>query len=349
MGFAARPQMPALSPAPWLSLQGTEFENYLHSVFTSLGYRVTTTKAHGDQGVDFVIEGRSRRIAVQAKGASAQGVPHSAVQAAYTGKAVFGCDACAIITNGHFTPAAQEVANAVFCTLIDCARLPELTAGNIYPPCDDPRVGLPTASVARPDLPQRTEKRPEKERSSRQRSRVGMGCGCVVGIVCIAGIVLGAFAVCSWMGIDLRDLATRYGQQAIAKVTATGPEEPKTAADKPPPGAGPGLQPSRRSADPVVNPPVQVPDERPAEDPAEAAERLKREAEIKARIEAEEREKAAKAEQQAEQRASARLKLIRQLIEDRKIDTAKFRLEKLIEDYPKTKAAEEARQLLKRL
>jgi hypothetical protein len=176
-----------------------------------------------------------------------------------------------------------------------------------------------------------------------------MGCGCVIGLICIGGIVLGAFAVCSRMGIDLWDLATQYGQQAVAKVTTTGPEESKAPASQPALADSPGPPATKRGADPVVHPPVQGADERPVEDPAEAAERAKREAELKARIEAEEREKAAKAARVAEQRATSRLKFAQQLLEAGKKEDAKFRLQKLIEDYPDTKAAAEARQLLKRL
>src|SRR5262249_48883107 len=61
----------------------------------------------------------------------------------------------------------------------------------------------------------------------------------------------------------------------------------------------------------------------------------------------------AKAEQWAkdeakrkEQSAAAKLKLIRQLLADGKKDAAKARLEQLINDYPGTKAAGEAKELL---
>jgi hypothetical protein len=49
-----------------------------------------------------------------------------------------------------------------------------------------------------------------------------------------------------------------------------------------------------------------------------------------------------------QQSAAAKLKLIRQLLADGKKDAAKARLEQLINDYPGTKAAEEAKELLDR-
>jgi hypothetical protein len=51
----------------------------------------------------------------------------------------------------------------------------------------------------------------------------------------------------------------------------------------------------------------------------------------------------------AELVAASRLKLIKQLIDDGKADRAKMRLQDLLKEYPKTKAADEARELLKKL
>jgi hypothetical protein len=96
---------------------------------------------------------------------------------------------------------------------------------------------------------------------------------------------------------------------------------------------------------------------RDAEERARAEERAKRDAEARAKREAEAK---AKADQEAERLArqksqkdenvaAARLALIKQLLEEKRYDVAKFRLERLVKEYPDTKAAAEARKMLKKL
>jgi hypothetical protein len=343
------PQSPVEESAPWVGLKGTEFEDYVRGVFATLGYRVTTTKTRGELGVDFLVEGRGRKIGVLVESNPMAQVSTTAVHAVFTGKAIHGCDACAIITNGRFSAAALEVAAAVFCTVIDGQRLPELTAGQIYPSCDDPRFSFPVSPPGRADLAGQAVARPEKEKRSSRSPAIGGGCGCVIGLACIAATLLATVAVCEALGIDWRAIATKYASQAAAKVRPADPVKP-SAAPAEASSAARGTPPAtQHGQDAVPEPPAQSPEEREADQAKVAAERTRREAEEKARQEAEEREKAAEAERLAERRASAKLGLIQQLIKDGRIDTAKFRLQQLIRDYPKTKAAEEARQLLKRL
>jgi hypothetical protein len=61
------------------------------------------------------------------------------------------------------------------------------------------------------------------------------------------------------------------------------------------------------------------------------------------------RRKAAETARKAEQAADAKLTLAKSLLRDGKADKARVRLEEIVKDYPESKAAEEARTLLKGL
>lgn len=62
-----------------------------------------------------------------------------------------------------------------------------------------------------------------------------------------------------------------------------------------------------------------------------------------------ETEKPADDADKAEMLAASRLKLAKQIQADGKLDRARERYESIVKDYPKTKAADEARELLKKL
>jgi restriction system protein len=59
-----------------------------------LGFSVRKTKVTGDQGVDLIVEGEGRLIAVQAKGYTGS-VGNKAVQEVYAGMAFYG-HTCAV-------------------------------------------------------------------------------------------------------------------------------------------------------------------------------------------------------------------------------------------------------------
>ena len=48
-------------------MSGLEFERVCGEIFQRLGYKVTVTKASGDQGADLLLERQGRRIVVQTK------------------------------------------------------------------------------------------------------------------------------------------------------------------------------------------------------------------------------------------------------------------------------------------
>jgi hypothetical protein len=116
----------------WRSLRGVAFEDYLADVFRVLGFHVETTKTSGDQGVDLIVTGHGRKIAVQAKGYG-QSVGNKAVQEAFAGMRFYHCPECAVITNSKFTTGAFALAVTMpECKLIDGACLPDLVRGNIF-------------------------------------------------------------------------------------------------------------------------------------------------------------------------------------------------------------------------
>jgi hypothetical protein len=115
----------------WRSMRGTAFEDFLARVFEALGYQVKRTKASGDQGVDLIVTGNGRRIAVQAKGYS-ESVGNHAVMEIVAGMTFYQCDCCVVITNSHFTSGAVALARANKCRLIDGSQIPDLIEGRVY-------------------------------------------------------------------------------------------------------------------------------------------------------------------------------------------------------------------------
>jgi hypothetical protein len=117
--------------ADWRSLRGTAFEDFVGQVFEELGYTVEKTKVTGDQGVDLIIRGKGRTIAVQAKGYEGT-VGNGAIQEVYAGMAFYRCWECVAVTNSYFTSGAIDLARSVGCTLIDGRHIPELIDGQLY-------------------------------------------------------------------------------------------------------------------------------------------------------------------------------------------------------------------------
>jgi hypothetical protein len=115
----------------WRSLRGTAFEDFVAEIFEELGFTVEKTKASGDQGVDLIVTGRGRRIAVQTKGYKGS-VGNKAIQQVYAGMALYQCRECAAVTNSSFTSGAIDLARSVGCRLIDGRGIPRLIEGELY-------------------------------------------------------------------------------------------------------------------------------------------------------------------------------------------------------------------------
>jgi len=115
----------------WRAMRGVDFEQFLVRAFEMLGYQVQTTKASGDQGADLLVTGKGIKLAVQAKGYDSS-VGNHAVMEVVAGMHFYQCVSCAVITNSHFTPTAEKLAQANGCRLIDGAHIPDLIEGRIF-------------------------------------------------------------------------------------------------------------------------------------------------------------------------------------------------------------------------
>lgn len=67
------------------------------------------TKASGDQGVDLIVVGGGKKIAVQCK-LYAGAVGNDAVQQVMAGRVYYGCDVACVVTNSTFTKSAKDLA-----------------------------------------------------------------------------------------------------------------------------------------------------------------------------------------------------------------------------------------------
>lgn len=97
---------------------GVEFENYLYTLFSDMGYRVETTKASGDYGADLILKRGGEKIVIQAKRYSKK-VGVNAIREAYTAKTYYRCTQSWVVTNNYFTRNAIELARETNVVLID--------------------------------------------------------------------------------------------------------------------------------------------------------------------------------------------------------------------------------------
>lgn len=106
------------------SAGGYDFERFLGTLFKRLGYKVQLTGMSGDFGADLVLtDPRTReRIVVQAKHYSSNlGV--KPVQEVVAAKSHYAANACWVVTNSTFTPAARRLATDNSVVLVDGQEL----------------------------------------------------------------------------------------------------------------------------------------------------------------------------------------------------------------------------------
>lgn len=115
----------------WRTLRGIPFEKFIAEIFTELGFSVQETKATGDQGVDLIVKGKQRVLAIQCKG-YANSVGNGAIQEVFAGMRHYQCHECAVITNSGFTSGAVALAQSVGCKLLDEQDIPKLIEGMIF-------------------------------------------------------------------------------------------------------------------------------------------------------------------------------------------------------------------------
>lgn len=112
----------------WRDMRGVPFEQFVEEVFNCLGYQTERTKASGDQGIDVIATKNGKRWGIQCKGYT-DNVGNGAVQEAHTGRTIYNCDQCMVVTNSGFTRAAQEAAHHTGCVLVAGTDIPELIRG----------------------------------------------------------------------------------------------------------------------------------------------------------------------------------------------------------------------------
>ncbi len=99
------------------AMAGVEFENYVAARLDRAGWRVGTTPAAGDYGVDLIAEKDGRRVAVQCK-RYGKPVGVAAVQQVVSGARHHGCTRSIVVSNQEFTSAAKQLAHTHGCQLI---------------------------------------------------------------------------------------------------------------------------------------------------------------------------------------------------------------------------------------
>ncbi len=105
-------------------MTGLEFENFICTLFTKMGYITELTKQTGDQGIDVIASKNSNRIGIQAKCYS-NTVGNSAIQEVTAGKKFYNCDKVIVVTNNYFTSSAEQLAQANEVILWDRNMLKE--------------------------------------------------------------------------------------------------------------------------------------------------------------------------------------------------------------------------------
>ncbi len=99
------------------TMSGLEFELFLKSLFGKMGYKVETTVATGDFGVDLILT-KGRKVIVQAKRYKGK-ISVSAIQEVCAAKQHYQIFNACVVTNSYFTKPAIELAKTNGIVLID--------------------------------------------------------------------------------------------------------------------------------------------------------------------------------------------------------------------------------------
>jgi hypothetical protein len=108
-------------------MNGQEFEQFLATLFSKMGYETAVTKSSGDQGIDVIASKGGIKIGIQAKCFSGS-VGNGAIQEAVAGRNYYNLDKAIVVTNSEFTNSAKELAEANSVILWDRIILKEKIA-----------------------------------------------------------------------------------------------------------------------------------------------------------------------------------------------------------------------------
>jgi restriction system protein len=103
------------------------FENFCADLLECAGWKVSTTKASGDQGADVIAKKNGCKVVLQCKQYS-KPVGNASVQEAFAAKAHYGADAAAVVTNASYTKSASALAKSTGVLLLHPEELPNLTS-----------------------------------------------------------------------------------------------------------------------------------------------------------------------------------------------------------------------------
>lgn len=107
-------------------MTGLEFEHFTADLLSRLGYyRISVTKASGDQGIDVIAHKDGLSYAIQCKHYLGT-LGNSAVQEAYAGKTYYGCFYAVVCTNSYFTAGAKDLAASTGVLLWDRSVLQKM-------------------------------------------------------------------------------------------------------------------------------------------------------------------------------------------------------------------------------
>lgn len=103
-------------------MTGIQFEQYLKTLFSSQGYKVSNTPTTGDYGADLILQKGTKKIAVQAKRYK-RTVGIKAVQEVKASELHYKAEESWVVTNNYFTKSAQTLATSNKVKLIDRNKL----------------------------------------------------------------------------------------------------------------------------------------------------------------------------------------------------------------------------------
>ena len=123
-------------------MDGYEFEHWCAELLLKIGFEsADVTQASGDDGVDIIAVKDDVRYAIQCKRYNSD-LGNTPIQEVYTGKAVYGCDVAAVMTNRYFTAGAKRAAEATGTRLWDRNWIADKLcriSGSVMPSAVDPK------------------------------------------------------------------------------------------------------------------------------------------------------------------------------------------------------------------
>ncbi len=108
-----------------IPVDGHAFEHWVADALTGFGWEAEVTSAGGDQGIDVIATKAGRKLCVQCKLYSSA-IGNKAVQEAHAGKAYYGADRAAVLSNAPFTSSAQALAISTGVLLVSHHDIPQL-------------------------------------------------------------------------------------------------------------------------------------------------------------------------------------------------------------------------------